>query len=108
MRYLPAIGLLLSGIVALAVLAVWPAPDARQLAAVFPPQDGFEQIQARLSGTGMRVVRSGGFENIVIVDLGGRRGSALLDAGAWAIANAKVVGACLTPRGASAGPLSAI
>lgn len=97
LTYLPAVAMLIASVVVLGGLSLRPPADERQVAAIFEPGAGFASIQTRLAGTGMRLVRNGLFENIVIVDLGDRSTGKLLEAGAWFVVDPQALGGCFAP-----------
>lgn len=93
--YLPAGTLLLASFLGLSALSLRAPSGIDQVAAIFAPGTSFAQVQARLAGTPMRLVRSGLGEWIAIVDLGGSRPDLLYARGAWLIADPQALGGCL-------------
>jgi hypothetical protein len=93
--YLPAAALALLSFLALSALSLRPPADSPQVAAVFPPGTDFPQVQARLAGTPMRLVRNGLTDWIAIVDLGGADPALLRGRGAWLILDPQALGGCL-------------
>ena len=93
--YLPAGALLLASFLGLSALSLRAPDGIDQVAAIFPPGTGFAEVQARLAGTPMRLVRSGLGEWIAIVDLAGSPPGLLYDRGAWLIADPQALGGCL-------------
>lgn len=94
-HYLPAGALLLASFLGMTALSLRPPEGIEQVAAIFPPSTTFADVQARLAGTPMRLVRNGLGDWIAIVDLGGSELDLLYDRGAWLIADPQALGGCL-------------
>ncbi len=94
--FVPAVVLMLSSLVVLIVAATAPPTDGRPVAAVFGPGLTLAETIARVGPTGATIVRTGGLDNIVIVQ---SDDPALVQhlraAGAWLIVDPRAVAACL-------------
>ncbi|MBK1666893.1 hypothetical protein CKO28_02400 [Rhodovibrio sodomensis] len=95
LAYMPAGALLLASFLGLGALSLRPPAGVDQVAAIFPPGVGFAEVQSRLAGTRMRLVRNGLADWIAIVDLGGSAPERLYDRGAWLIGDPQALGGCL-------------
>jgi len=94
--FLPALALLLTSALALGGANLQPAANAGQVAAIFSPAAGPAEILRAVAGVDGRLVRTGLFDNIVVVALGPARAATELYAqGAWLVIDPIGLGSCL-------------
>ena len=92
---LPACGLLLVSAIAIGAAGALPSAQARQVAVLFSPFESSESIARAVAATGVRMVRDGAVDTIVVVDLDHSASTAdLYRAGAWLVLDAVIAGGC--------------
>jgi len=92
---LSAAGLLLIGILFLTGLTAAPKAWRGQLALVFPPGASAAEVMAAVAGMEARLVRLGGFQNLVVVSFDREISYAELRRhGAWLALDPILMGAC--------------
>jgi len=91
----PALALAVSALAVLAFLTLQPPPDARQVAAVFPPWLSFGDRMAAIRDAGGVALDEGGWDGVVLVALpeAAQRGR-LLEQGAWLLLDPRGLRGC--------------
>lgn len=92
---LPAVALLLASTVAIGMAHMLPDKNSRQVAALFNPFWGTQATARAVAASGVRMVRTGALDTILVVDLD-RTGSParLYRAGAWLVLDAVAAQGC--------------
>lgn len=91
----PALLLLLGTVIAIALGVAVPKNDARQVAVVFAPGSVPHEIATAISLSGALLVRAGGFDNIVILQLNAdSHYTDLYRHGAWLVLDPVAGGGC--------------
>ncbi len=92
---IPASILLLSSAIAIATATVLPNAKARQVAVVFNPVWSTQAVAHAIAASGVRMVRNGALNTIVVVELDElSRPDVLYQAGAWLVLDAIAAGGC--------------
>ena len=95
-RCCPPFVLALASFAALCLLSLSPRAGS-PVAAVFPPWAGLSDIVRALETVDVRLVRTGAFENVVILEQGtAGTPSRLRGAGAWLVLDGVALSACLS------------
>ena len=93
--WLPAVLLLSGSWLALAALSMQPHPEAKTIAAVFPPWWTGDEAFAAAASTGAAIIRPGAFPTILVLRPEGGL-ARLYAAGAWLALDPVALGGCLT------------